>query len=219
MAPRRDEESSSSDGRDRATVPCQTVNCEPSTQSVNHQLVRTAPRRHGTPSTRPPVNPSWTLALARRSTALLYTGGMADTTTEKKRILFLCTGNAARSQMAEAIARAFHGDRIDAVSAGSHPAGWVHPLAVEAMAQQGVDMTGQYSKSAEPFLNEPFDVVVTVCDSAAADCPNWPGAKRIEHWPIKDPSWGIDDPATRLDRFLATRDDLERRIDELVKTL
>jgi arsenate reductase len=137
----------------------------------------------------------------------------------KKRILFLCTGNAARSQMAEAIARGFHGDVIDPVSAGSRPAGWVHPLAIQAMAAVGVDMQDATSKSAEKFINDPFDVVVTVCDSAAKDCPNWPGAKRIEHWPIVDPSYGPDDPATRYDRFVLTRDELRRRIDELVKTL
>jgi arsenate reductase len=137
----------------------------------------------------------------------------------KKRILFLCTGNAARSQMAEGLARAYHGDVLDVVSAGSRPTGWVHPLAIRALAEIGIDASEQTSKSAEPFLNQPFDVVVTVCDSAAQDCPMWPGAKRIEHWPIKDPSYGPDDPATRPDRFAATRDDLKQRIDELVKTL
>lgn len=137
----------------------------------------------------------------------------------KKRILFLCTGNAARSQMAEGLARAFHGDLLDVVSAGSRPAGWVHPLAIKALAEVGIDAQDHTSKSADQFVNEPFDVVVTVCDSAAQDCPTWPGAKRIEHWPIKDPSWGPDDPATRFDRFVATRDELERRIDELVATL
>lgn len=138
---------------------------------------------------------------------------------EKKKILFLCTGNAARSQMAEGLARAFHGDVVDVVSAGSRPAGWVHPLAVQAMQQLGVDITDQTSKSADQFLEQPFDVVITVCDSAAQDCPMWPGAKRIEHWPIKDPSWGLDDPATRMDRFVATRDELRRRIDELIATV
>jgi arsenate reductase (thioredoxin) len=137
----------------------------------------------------------------------------------KKKILFLCTGNAARSQMAEGLARADHGDVLDVVSAGSRPAGWVHPLAIRALADVGIDASGHTSKSADQFINEPFDVVVTVCDSAAQDCPNWPGAKRIEHWPIEDPSYGPDDPATRPDRFAATRDDLRRRIDELVKTL
>ena len=139
--------------------------------------------------------------------------------TMKKRILFLCTGNAARSQMAEGLARGFHGDVLDVVSAGSRPAGWVHPLAIRALGELGIDASEQTSKSAEPFLDQHFDVVVTVCDSAAQDCPLWPGAARIEHWPIVDPSYGPDDPATRFDRFVETRDELKRRIDELVETL
>jgi arsenate reductase len=137
----------------------------------------------------------------------------------KKKILFLCTGNAARSQMAEGLARADHGDVLDVVSAGSRPAGWVHPLAIRALADVGIDASEHTSKSADQFISEPFDVVVTVCDSAAQDCPMWPGAKRIEHWPIEDPSYGPDDPATRPDRFAETRDELRRRINELVKTL
>ena len=136
----------------------------------------------------------------------------------KNRILFLCTGNAARSQMAEGLARAFYGDRFDVFSAGSRPAGWVHPLAVRALAEIGIDASGQTSKSAEPFLDEPFDVVVTVCDSAAQDCPVWSGAERIEHWPIEDPSFGPDDESTRFERFVATRDELHRRIDELLSS-
>ena len=131
----------------------------------------------------------------------------------KKRILFLCTGNAARSQMAEGLANAFHSDDVEAVSAGSRPAGWVHPLAIRAMNEIGVDIRDAKSKGAAKFIDEPFDVVVTVCDSAAQDCPHWPGAKRIEHWPIEDPSYG------GYDDFVATRDDLARRIDELVTTL
>jgi arsenate reductase len=137
----------------------------------------------------------------------------------KKRILFLCTGNAARSQMAEGLARAFHGDEVDVVSAGSRPAGWVHPLAIRAMAAIGVDIHDQYSKSADEFLDQPFDAVITVCDSAAKDCPTWPGAKRVEHWPVVDPSYGPDDPATRYDRFVATRDELAKRIDEFIPTI
>jgi len=136
--------------------------------------------------------------------------------TAKKRILFLCTGNAARSQMAEGLARAFHGDVLDVVSAGSRPAGWVHPLAIVALAEIGIDISDAQSKSAEPFLDQPFDVVVTVCDSAAQDCPLWPGAARIEHWPIEDPTFGDGNGAQR---FAATRDELERRIGELVGTL
>ena len=130
----------------------------------------------------------------------------------KQRILFLCTGNAARSQMAEALANAFHADEVDAVSAGSRAAGWVHPMAVRAMAEIGVDIRDATSKSADQFINESFDIVVTVCDSAARDCPHWPGAKRIEHWPIDDPSY------FGFDAFVATRDDLARRIEELLSS-
>ena len=135
----------------------------------------------------------------------------------RKRILFLCTGNAARSQLAEDLARANHGDEVEVVSAGSRAAGWVHPMAIRAMAEVGVDISDAQSKSAAPFLEQEFDAVVTVCDSAAEDCPNWPGAKRIEHWPIEDPSFmgGADG----MQRFRETRDDLARRIDELVNGL
>lgn len=137
----------------------------------------------------------------------------------KKRILFLCTGNAARSQMAEGLARALHGDQLEVFSAGSRAAGWVHPLALRALAEIGIDGSDQTSKSAQPFLDQHFDIVVTVCDSAAQDCPTWPNTKRIEHWPIEDPSYGPDDPLTRYDRFVETRNELQRRIDELMKTL
>jgi protein-tyrosine-phosphatase len=132
----------------------------------------------------------------------------------KKRILFLCTGNAARSQMAEGLMRAFHGDAFDVVSAGSRPAGWVHPMAIAALAEMGIDIRDAQSKSAAQFLNEPFDIVVTVCDSAAQDCPSWPGAKRIEHWPIEDPTGDQNE----AERFAVTRDELAKRISELVKT-
>ena len=130
----------------------------------------------------------------------------------RKKILFLCTGNIARSQMAEALANAFHGDVVEAVSAGSRPGGGIHPLAVRALAEKGIDASGRPSKSASEFLDRDFDVVVTVCDSAAQDCPIWPGARRIEHWPIPEPSGG------GFPRFVEIRDELERRIDELVKS-
>ncbi len=137
----------------------------------------------------------------------------------KTRILFLCTGNAARSQMAEALARLDHGDWLEPVSAGSRPTGWVHPLAIRAMEDLGAPMDEARSKGAEEFLDEAFDLVVTVCDSAAEDCPVWPNARRLLHWSIEDPSFGPDDPATRYQRFLETRDDLRRRILELAANL
>jgi arsenate reductase len=134
-------------------------------------------------------------------------------TPKKKRVLFLCTGNAARSQMAEGLARAFHGDVLDVVSAGSRPAGWVHPHAIRALKVIGIDIENAQSKGADEFVNQDFDVVVTVCDSAAQDCPNWPGAKRIEHWGIEDPSM------MGFNAFEETRDDLKQRIEKLMKTI
>ena len=115
--------------------------------------------------------------------------------------------------MAEGLARAFHSEKIDVVSAGSRPSGFVHPNAIRALAEIGIDIQEAQSKSADEFLSEQFDVVVTVCDSAAKDCPNWPGAKRIEHWSIEDPSW------SGYPAFVETRDDLAKRIEQLVETL
>jgi arsenate reductase len=137
----------------------------------------------------------------------------------KKKVLFLCTGNAARSQMAEAIARSEHGDVLDPVSAGSRPTGWVHPLAMRAMEELGVSMEGARSKSADDFEDEPFDLVVTVCDSAAQDCPTWPHAGKVLHWSVEDPSYGPDEPSTRYERFRETREELRGRIGELAASL
>ena len=136
----------------------------------------------------------------------------------KKRVLFLCTGNAARSQMAEALARLDHADAVEAVSAGSRPSGGVHPDAVAAMAQLGSDISQARSKGADVFRDRAFDVVVTVCDSAARDCPTWSNASRIEHWSIEDPSFEPD-PIRRAEFFRQTRDDLRRRINDLLSEL
>ena len=136
----------------------------------------------------------------------------------RKKILFLCTGNAARSQMAEALARLDHGESVEVVSAGSHPAGMVHPGAIRAIGELGPDISDARSKSADEFRDTDFDVVVTVCDSAAQDCPIWPNAKRLEHWSIEDPSFERD-PVLRHVKFVETRDDLRRRIDDLVMSL
>ena len=136
----------------------------------------------------------------------------------KKRVLFLCTGNAARSQLAEALARLDHPDVLDAVSAGSRPAFGVHSLAVAVMAELGSDIEGARSKPADEFHDIEFDAVVTVCDSAAQDCPVWPNARRLEHWSIEDPSFEPD-PVRRYERFVETRDDLRRRIGALARSL
>jgi arsenate reductase len=140
-------------------------------------------------------------------------------TDSKKKILFLCTGNAARSQMSEALARIDYGDVVEPVSAGSRPAGFVHPLAVRAIEELGFGMEAAYSKPAEEFRDAQLDLVVTVCDSAAADCPTWPGARHIVNWSVEDPSFVPGEEALRLAAFRATRDDLRRRIDGLMEAL
>ncbi len=140
-------------------------------------------------------------------------------TDAKKKILFLCTGNAARSQMAEALARIDYGDLVEPVSAGSRPAGFVHPLAVRAIEDLGFGLESAYSKGTEEFQGAPVDLVVTVCDSAAADCPSWPAARHIVHWSVEDPSFAAGDEAARLSAFRTTRDELRRRIDGLMEAL
>ena len=140
-----------------------------------------------------------------------------EVTTERKRILFLCTGNAARSQMSEALARIDHGDFVEPYSAGSRAAGFVHPLAIRAIEELGFGIGKARSKSASELIDERFDLVVTVCDSAAADCPVWPGAKNIMNWSIEDPSFVPGSDQVRLEAFRTTRDDLRRRIDALVE--
>jgi arsenate reductase len=141
------------------------------------------------------------------------------TTDPKRTVLFLCTGNAARSQMAEALARLDYPDLLEPISAGSRPAGFVHPLAIRAVEELGVGLEEAYSKSAEEFREQAFDLVVTVCDAAAADCPAWPGARHLVHWSIPDPSFAPGREEARLAAFRATRDDLRRRIDALMEAL
>lgn len=104
----------------------------------------------------------------------------------KQRVLFLCTGNACRSQMAEGWARHLHPDRLEAFSAGITPHG-LDPRAVTVMAEAGVDIRKQRSKSVDDYVNQPFDLVITVCDSAAEACPVFPGPARMLHRGFDDP--------------------------------
>jgi arsenate reductase len=105
----------------------------------------------------------------------------------KKRVLFICTHNAARSQMAEGLLYALHGDRYEAFSAGTEP-GIVSPYAVKVMAEIGIDIRHHRSKSLSIFLDQPFDYVVTVCDNAKESCPVFPGGRRRIHKSFEDPS-------------------------------
>jgi arsenate reductase len=105
-----------------------------------------------------------------------------------KRVLFLCTGNSCRSQMAEAIINARMGDTWQAFSAGTQPTGYVHPFAIRALAEMGIDISSARSKSAEEFRDAAFDLVVTVCDTAAEDCPVWLGRGKRVHIGFPDPA-------------------------------
>ena len=129
-----------------------------------------------------------------------------------KRILFVCTHNAGRSQMAEGYLRARYGDRYEALSAGTS-ASTVSPLAVRAMAEVGVDSSAQRSKDLGECLGEEMDVVVTVCDAAQAVCPMFPGAKRTMHVGFPDPAAATGTEEERLVVFRAVRDEITAWID------
>jgi arsenate reductase (thioredoxin) len=132
---------------------------------------------------------------------------------EKKRILFLCTHNSARSQMAEGLLRHLAGDRFEAMSAGTE-ATRVRPLAVRAMDEIGVDISGQESKRLERYLKEPFEYVITVCDDANEACPFFPGAQSRLHWSFEDPSRAEGSEEERLAVFRSVRDRIRERIEE-----
>jgi len=125
----------------------------------------------------------------------------------KKRILFICVHNSARSQMAEGLVNALHGDRYEAVSGGTE-ATRVHPAAIKAMAEIGIDISGHRSKSIDEFEGERFDDVVMVCDDKQADCPFFPGGKEYIHHAFDDPAacTGTDDEV--LACFRRSRDEI-----------
>lgn len=135
----------------------------------------------------------------------------------KRRVLFLCTGNSARSQMAEALVNARWGDRWQAYSAGTRPAGYVHPMAVEVMREIGISMEGARSKAVNEFLGQAFDLVVTVCDQAAEACPVWPGQARRVHLGFPDPAAVQGSPETVRQAFRRVRDDLAEGLERLLR--
>ncbi len=135
----------------------------------------------------------------------------ARATGGRRRILFLCTHNSARSQMAEAFLRHLAGDRFEVASAGTETSR-VHPLAIRAMAERGIDLAGHDSKLVDAFLAQPWDVVITVCDAAQEHCPVFPRRTRRLHWSVEDPSRATGREEERLAAFRRVRDRLERRI-------
>ncbi|HEY7023041.1 MAG TPA: arsenate reductase ArsC [Ktedonobacterales bacterium] len=136
------------------------------------------------------------------------------------RVLFLCTHNSSRSQMAEGLLRARGGDRYAVFSAGTHPRS-VHPLAIQVMREIGIDISeaaGYRAKSLDEFTGQPpMDLVVTVCDDAAEECPFFPGARRQEHWGFPDPSAVTGSEEERLAAFRSVRDAIVRRIEAFVR--
>ena len=136
----------------------------------------------------------------------------------KQQVLILCTGNSARSQMAEGLLRMLTGDRMDVYSAGSKPS-VVNPLAISAMQQRGIDISGYRSKHLGEFLQQPFDYVITVCDNAAETCPIFPGPAQRIHWSFPDPAAVEGDESTKLAVFMNVRDDLETMLAEWVAGL
>jgi arsenate reductase len=134
----------------------------------------------------------------------------------KQRVLFVCTHNSARSQMAEGLLRAAAGERLEVASAGTE-ATRVRPEAVRVMAEIGIDIAHHESKTWERFADQPFDYVITVCDDAAEACPVFPGPARRIHWSLPDPSRATGGDAERLAAFRAVRDRLSSLIATFVR--
>jgi len=135
---------------------------------------------------------------------------------KKKRILFLCIHNSCRSQMAEGLMRRAADDRFEVFSAGVEARG-VHPLAVRVMAELGIDISGQRSKTIEELNEREFDYVVTTCDEAHDACPRWPGRAEMLHWNFPDPTAATGSEEERMAVFRQVRDAIAARIREFLQ--
>ena len=127
------------------------------------------------------------------------------------RVLFVCTGNSARSQIGEALLELLGGPDFEVESAGTHPKG-VNPLAVKVLGEVGIDWSGASSKSLEGFLGQPFDYVITVCDRARQACPVFPGSGNSLHWGLEDPAEVEGTDEQKLAAFRLTRQELTQRL-------
>ena len=128
----------------------------------------------------------------------------------KQRVLFLCIGNSARSQMAEGWLRCLGGDRFEVCSAGTHPVG-LNPGSVEAMVEVGIDISHHRSRNVAEFAGQSFDYVITVCDRAKETCPRWSGATHLLHWSFDDPA-PVMDVMARRETFRRVRDEIGGQI-------
>ena len=136
---------------------------------------------------------------------------------KKEKIIFICTGNACRSQIAEGIMRHLVGNKHDVFSAGSHPT-LVHPISIKVMKEIGIDISSHTSDPISHFLSENMNIVITVCDNADKVCPVFPGKVERIHWGIEDPFKGWTSDSNDLVNFRKTRDDLAKRIKNLLKS-
>lgn len=136
---------------------------------------------------------------------------------EKRKVLFLCTGNSCRSQMAEAILRHLAGDRFEALSAGSHPAGFIHPITVETMQRMEIPMEGQTSKSWDAYAQTPVEAMITLCDDAAREeCPVSHSDVIRVHWSLPDPVGHFGSDEERLEFSLRVAERLRTKVEGLV---
>lgn len=136
---------------------------------------------------------------------------------DKRRVLILCTGNSARSQMAEGLLRHVAGDEFEVESAGTI-ASFVRPQAIAAMAEIGIDISGHRSKCLNEFLGDPFDYIITVCDNAAENCPVFPGKAERIHWSFDDPAETSGSDAEQLAVFRRVRDEIAEKLKGFVAT-
>ena len=136
---------------------------------------------------------------------------------DRKRVLILCTGNSARSQMAEGLLRHDGGDRFEVLSAGVE-ASFVRPQAIKVMSEIGIDITSHHSKSVDEFLGQEFDYVITVCDNAQERCPVFPGQTERIHWSFDDPAAATGEEEVILETFRRVRDEIREKLRTFIKT-
>jgi len=128
----------------------------------------------------------------------------------KPKILILCTGNSCRSHMAEGILRNAGGDLFDVFSAGSNPAGYVHPKSIEALKEIGIDISSHTSKHLDQFMDSGINTVITVCDNANESCPIFPGDVNRHHWGFEDPPKSQREGESEMDAFRRIRDEIRK---------
>ena len=141
-----------------------------------------------------------------------------QTVHNKQKVLFVCTGNSCRSQMAEGLLRHYGKDKFEVFSAGLETS-YVHPLAIKAMAESGIDITNQYSKTVNEFQGQNFSYVITVCDGAKELCPVFPGKYNAIHWSIEDPASAEGTENERMKVFRRVRQNILERINNFVSNL